>query len=136
MARAKIVTFGRNKAGKLVKTSKVVVKGAGADANAAMQASGMSKSKTAGQLRSQQLQNEHAQKMAQIAGRTTNTAAAIGTIGQTINNAFNSFKPMQTGVTQSNTTSAPSSVQSLVEGGAESASNSRDDDDDGYADIA
>jgi len=135
MPKAVVKNYGRNKKGKLVVTSKSVTKGVGADVNTAMAARGQAQTKTKGQLMSQAEQNRHAEKMAQITNKAATIQSAIGQGALTLNRAFNSMKPVQTNIT--NTT--PTSVQNLVNGGADQASNSRDEDEedeDGYANIA
>lgn len=137
MARSTLVQYGRNRKGKLVQTSKTVVKGKGADAAQAMQAAGISKTKTKGFLKAQQQQNQHTERMADIANKAATRQAAIAQVGVLANKAINTAgKSFNNNITKQST--SPATVQTLVNGGAEQASNSRDEDEDedGYSNIA
>lgn len=137
MARSTLVQYGRNRKGKLVQTSKTVVKGKGADAAQAMQAAGISKTKTKGFLKAQQQQNQHTERMADIANKAATRQAAIAQVGVLANKAINTAgKSFNSNITKQST--SPATVQTLVNGGAEQASNSRDEDEDedGYSNIA
>jgi heterodisulfide reductase subunit A-like polyferredoxin len=121
--KAKVRHYARNpKTGKMQKVSQSVLSGKGADAAKALEAAGMNVKPTKlGNIREQQ-RLVHAQEMAKIAGRTTNIANAITQAGITTNKLIGDFKPVQSNVAN------VSQVEALVNGGAQSASGSRDDD--------
>jgi hypothetical protein len=129
MAKAIIKQYGRNKQGRVVQTKKTIVKGKGANADAALAAAGMNKSMTENQIRALQSQHQHTEKMADIARKGANFQSAITQAGLAAQNAFKTFKPAETGVT-GKATKATSSVEDLINGGAQTAGNSRDDEED------
>jgi hypothetical protein len=129
MAKAIVKQYGRNKQGQVVKTKQTVVKGRGANADTVLAAAGMNKSMTENQLKALQAQHQHTEKMADIARKGANFQSAATQAGLAAQNAFRTFAPTHQGVTGAAKT-ATSSVEDLINGGAQTAGNSRDEDDD------
>jgi len=121
--KSKVKQYNRDpKTGKLVKTSQTTVSGKGADVSRALEANGQNiKPSKLGNQRELQRQ-QHTQNMARIAGRTSNIANAVTQLGLTTQKAIGSLKPIETNTVNTKT------VDQLVNGGAEIASNTRDDE--------
>jgi hypothetical protein len=119
--RSKVTVKRRNpKTGKLEKVEQF--SGSGKELDKMLQLKGMdTKPSKLSNQRDAQMQ-KHTERMAQIAGRTSNTMAAIGQAGNIVQKALNTQKNVSGNIVDTN------KVETLVNGGATEASNQRDED--------